>query len=386
MRNQRSSRREFLVQGASAAAGLALVGSGGVRAAAIQAQATSAKATELAAKGAAFLRGRQEENGGWSTSLREPGISALVIAGLLKSKQATAAEPLITKGLGYLEQFVGPEGGLEGAHANYSTCIALMAFHEANAEGRFDVTIKSAQNFLKKIQWDESEDKRPEDPYYGGVGYGSRQSRPDLSNTAFMVEALRETGLPADDPALQKALIFVSRCQDFKSEFNDRPWPQMKNDGGFIYVPPSGEPEGERKKGRPDRLSSYGSMTYAGFKSLVYAGLGKDDPRVKAALGYIGDNYTLEENPGVGQSGLYYYYHIFAKAMNALGEPEFADAQGKRHNWAADLTAALAKRQDANGSWANPADRFMEGDANLVTAFALIALAQTLPSKPKPAA
>ena len=33
----------------------------------------------------------------------------------------------------------------------------------------------------------------------------------------FMIEALRESGLPADDPSLQKAIVFVSRCQNHKS-------------------------------------------------------------------------------------------------------------------------------------------------------------------------
>ena len=40
-------------------------------------------------------------------------------------------------------------------------------------------------------------------------------------------------------------------------------------------------------------------MTYAGLKSMMYAGLGKDDPRVKAAWGWIQKNYTVDENPGL---------------------------------------------------------------------------------------
>ncbi len=45
------------------------------------------------------------------------------------------------------------------------------------------------------------------------------------------------------------------------------------------------------------------------------------------------------------------------------------------HDWKAELVAALAKRQAADGSWVNPADRFMEGDPNLVTSYGLLALA-----------
>ena len=54
-------------------------------------------------------------------------------------------------------------------------------------------------------------------------------------------------------------------------------------------------------------------MTYAGLKSFLYAGVGKDDPRVVAALGWIKRHYTLAENPGQGQSGLFYFYQTFAK-------------------------------------------------------------------------
>ena len=126
-------------------------------------------------------------------------------------------------------------------------------------------------------------------------------------------------------------------------------------------------------------LRSYAGMTYAGLKSMIYAGLTPDDPRVKAAYAYITKHYTLDENPGLGQVGLYYYYQTFAKAMALLGQPTFVDGSGESHDWRAELVAALAKRQEPNGGWVNPADRFMEGDPNLVTAYALLALSCVRP-------
>ena len=115
-----------------------------------------------------------------------------------------------------------------------------MAFQAANKGGRYDRVIKGGQEFLKSTQWDEGEEKGRDSDFYGGAGYGGQNSRPDLSNTSFMMEALRNSGLPADDPALQKALVFVSRCQNLKSEFNDRPWASKVNDGGFIYTAANG--------------------------------------------------------------------------------------------------------------------------------------------------
>jgi squalene-hopene/tetraprenyl-beta-curcumene cyclase len=175
---------------------------------------------------------------------------------------------------------------------------------------------------------------------------------------------------------LKRALVFVSRCQNLKSEFNDQPWAGKVNDGGFIYTPANG---GTSFAGKAEDggLRSYAGMTYAGLKSMIHAGLSPDDPRVKAAREYIRRHYTLDENPGLGQMGLYYYYQTFARALAMLGQPTLIDADGHAHDWRADLVAALAKRQNPDGSWVNPADRFMEGDPNLVTAYALLALAYT---------
>ena len=53
---------------------------------------------------------------------------------------------------------------------------------------------------------------------------------------------------------------------------------------------------------------SYGSMSYAGLLSYIHADLKKDDPRVTAVYEWLSRNFTLDENPGLGASGLYYYY------------------------------------------------------------------------------
>jgi squalene-hopene/tetraprenyl-beta-curcumene cyclase len=50
------------------------------------------------------------------------------------------------------------------------------------------------------------------------------------------------------------------------------------------------------------------------------------------------------------------------------------DADGKSHDWRTDLTAALAKQQNDDGSWANANRQWFENDKNLATSFALLAL------------
>lgn len=121
-------------------------------------------------------------------------------------------------------------------------------------------------------------------------------------------------------------------------------------------------------------------MTYAGLKSMIYAGVGPDDPRVAAALAWLRKHYDVAANPGLGDAGLYYYYHTFAKALDALGEADFLDEDGHKHDWRRELLDELAKRQRPDGSWINENSRWLEGDANLVTGYAMLTLSYLRPA------
>src|SRR5262249_46083964 len=148
----------------------------------------------------------------------------------------------------------------------------------------------------------------------------------------------------------------------------------LTNDGGFFYTPAAGG-DSAAKKADDGGLRSYGSMTYAGLKSMVYAGVGPDDKRVVAAVKWIRKYYSVSENPGMGGTGLYYYYHTFAKALDAMKLDKVADEKGVEHDWRKELGEHLASIQKPNGSWVNSEKRWMEGDPNLSTAFALLSLA-----------
>ena len=193
-------------------------------------------------------------------------------------------------------------------------------------------------------------------------------------------------GVKEDDPAFKKVQVFVSRCQNLKSEHNTLPWAGKINDGSFIYSAAAGgstKTTDDPLDGGKDALPGYGSMTYAGVKSLIYAGVGKDDPRVKAAVGWLKKNYTVEANAGMPTQlagrGLYYYYHTMSKTLEVLGEDEFVDDKGGKHDWRTDLFRAIEKRQKADGSWANETDRWMEGDPALVSGYTLMALSHCKP-------
>ena len=337
------------------------------------------------AKASAHLVDTQQADDGSFAAEVGPAVTALVVTALVRTGTPADA-PAVKKGIDYLLSFRRPDGAIAGKDspvANYESSIAVMALVACNADGRYAREIKELEAFLKGLQWDDGEGKNTADPAHGGAGYG-RKSRPDLSNTAFLIEALKAAGTSADDPAIQKALTFVSRTQNLAGPENTAPFAERNTNpddvGGFYYTPAAGgeSQAGERPEGG---LRSYGSMTYAGLKSMIYAGLTKDDPRVKAAVEWLRRHYTFAENPGMGDAGLYYYFHTAAKTLEALGESPFADAAGKAHDWRAELSDAVLAKQRDDGSWVNANKRFLEDNPVLVTSYALLALEHCLPKK-----
>jgi squalene-hopene/tetraprenyl-beta-curcumene cyclase len=332
-----------------------------------------------------YLKGAQAADGSWSRE-KSPGITGVVLTGILTVGKISPEDPVVTKALGYIESLVNTKAGhIAGKDPkvqlqNYVTSVNVMALRAANQDDRYKKVIGDAAEFLKRLQWDEEEGKGPSDNYFGGAGYDS-QSRPDLSNTQLFLDALVAANIPKDDPAFKRAAIFVSRCQNLKGEHNDQPWASKIDDGSFIYSAAAGGSTKTEKL--PDgAMPGYGSMTYAGIKSLIYCGVSKDDPRVQKAYEWITKHYSVDENPGMPgdhtQWGLYYYYHTMAKCLDLIGVDEVIDANGIHHNWRAEITSALAKRQRPDGSWIN-VNHWLEADPNLVTGYALMALAHCKP-------
>ncbi len=338
-------------------------------------EATSQKYEQMIDKAVGFLATKGQAADGSYNAAAGPAVTALITTGILRHGRSPD-DPVIAKSLKYLEGFVREDGGIhaeETYYKNYETCLAILCFSEANRGGKYDALLKKADEFIKGNQYGAAGEKGPDDFEYGGAGYG-KNKRPDLSNTNFLLDALKATGNEADSEAVQRALIFVSRCQNLESEHNTTPFAAKLNDGGFYYTPAAGGVSQAGNDAAPGGLRSYASMTYAGLKSMIYAGVKPDDPRVKGAIGWLKKNYDLDSNPGMGDAGLYYYYHTFAKALSALGHDKFVDDKGVEHDWRTELIDELAGRQRADGSWVNENSKWLEGDANLVTGYVLLAL------------
>ena len=335
---------------------------------------------KTAERGVRYLLDKGAAADGSYSAQTSPAVTAICVSALLRSGHSPD-EPAIAKSLKYLENFAQSDGGVYkpgSAIQNYETSIAIMCFAEANKDGRYKDLIKTAENYVKSIQWGANELIDQSDMNYGGAGYGRSKTRPDLSNTSFLLDALQAAGAESDDIAVQRALVFVSRCQNLESQYNTTELAKKNPDGGFFYTIAEGGTSmaGDTEDGGK---RSYGSMTYAGLKSMIFCGVKQDDVRVKAAVDWIRKHYDLASNPEMGQAGLYYGYHTLAKALDSLGSDIFKDAKGVEHPWKAELLNELTKRQQEDGSWINSEKRFQEGDPNLVTAYALLALSYCKP-------
>lgn len=352
--------------------------------------AAKEKADTALKAGAKFLLKNQQDDGSWGGKFG-PAVTAMAVKSLVQAGEA-ADSPAVDKAIKFVLASQVKDGKMKGAFAaqelaNYNTAICVSMLVAINKDKKYDDAVKAALDFLRRDQWDENESIDNKDPRYGGFGYGGGQ-RPDMSNTNTTMDALKslvDAGLlKQDDPMFEKVRVFVANSQN-RSESNKVGTFAVGDDGGFIYTPAEsptqGGPQTKVKDGatsRPDgksSLASYGSMTYAGFKSFLYSGLKMDDPRVKDALKWIERNYRLDENPGVGSEGLYYYYHTMARALAASGQATIKDKANVAHDWRAEMIDKLVSLQKTDGSWVNEkAARWEEGNPVLATCFAMLTL------------
>jgi squalene-hopene/tetraprenyl-beta-curcumene cyclase len=351
--------------------------------------AHKATVTKLTDAGVKYLLTQKDDRGGWSMGqdANRPAVTAMVLKVLLQHPDYNASSPVVVKGFKTMMTYRKSDGGFyepKVGLANYTTSIAIMAM-VASGDPQHKSTIDKAVKFLRSQQIGPGDNTPKGDKvkkgegFDGGVSYG-KHGRPDGSNQQMWIQAMSDAGVKADDPAMQRANAFMLRLQNRKESNSADYIQQGPNDGGFIYA--LGESKGGPwRNGRG--LRSYGSLTYAGFKSMLHAGMARNDPRVKAAFKWIGRYWRLDSNPNLpklqSQQGLYYYYQVFAKALRMWGQAEIEDSKGVKHNWRHELIDALGKRIAKDGSWTNKAsERWNEGNPVLATCFAMLALQETL--------
>lgn len=345
------------------------------------------------ARGNAYLKEKQKDEGFWD----DPGLPALTALSLhaaVRDPSLDLSEPLpdyVKKGYQWLLDQQKEDGGIYNRGlATYNTATAVTALVAADRDA-YEPAIVRARNYLISEQWDIGTEGETDNKNDGGIGYGSHDDRTDLSNTYLAIEALAlskkvvQDDRFGDQPELDwdAAVTFLSRCQNLE-ETNDQEWASNdpQNKGGFIYTPGSSKAGEQELEDGTTALRSYGSLSYGGLLSLIYAELGPDDPRVKAVKEWIGKNYTMEENPAMGLEGLYYYYQAMSKALSAAGIDKLELESGEAADWRNDLASTLLTRQREDGSWVNSNGRWMESNPVLVTAYTVMALEQVYHSIP----
>jgi len=319
-------------------------------------------------KGAAYLRSQQRPDGTFDD---HPGVTGMAATALLKQTGVPREQSLQTVGktLDFLASLAKPDGGIyEKIIPHYITAVSVQAL-VAGGRAADKPTIERARRYLADHLLDEGEGITKDNKFYGGMGYGgtSNGGIADIISLELSLRAMKEAELPADDPAWQKAIQFLQRTQNHK-ETNDQPW--SGTDGGFVYYPGYSQVQGT--------TTSYGAGTYAGLLSYAWANLQPNDRRVQNAMRWIREHYTVDENPGIGDKALYYYYMVFAKALKTVGEDTIVDPKGLAHNWREDLARKLISVQAPEGYWVNKNPAEMQGNRVLVTTFSMLAIESIL--------
>ena len=334
--------------------------------------------------GLRWLKTQQKDGGYWSME-EHPALTALVLTAFMhepSGRMKSENPEFLKKGYDYLLRCAQPDGGIyRDGLSNYNTSVSLTALLLWD-----DPEVEPVLMHARDIDVGQQAESLDNPALNGGIGYGpggTNRQHPDLSNTLMSLEALhrsrhlveRDTPEKSEDLDWEAAIAFVQRCQNLPSH-NRAEWvsDDEADKGGFVYFP-GHSMAGERKlaDGRT-ALRSYGSMSYAGLLSYIYADLEKDDPRVTAVVDWLNRNYTLEENPGMGAEGLYYYFHLLAKGLATYGAKELKLAEGTTVDWRTDLAKRLIDLQKSAGFWVNESGRWWEKDPVLVTAYSVLAL------------
>ena len=345
--------------------------------AAIVAASFADAAVEAAiAKGARFLLSSQNPEGYWSDK-QMPALTALPVWALSQLGSATPemaalseeAQSPAARGVAYVLStqrddggFYVPKPGRGGSGlGNYNTSVCLSALF---VSGKVP-----AAPLLKAREYIASSQLTGDDTMAGGFGYDrlSRRRYADLSNTSYALDAMKRTAsleeLRTDSQRIDvdwdKALAFVENLVNSEG-------PQA---GGAAYNERTPQAGTHTNANGRVALRAYGSMTYAAVLSMCHANLDRGDPRVRQSLEYCRNSWSLDENPGMGSQGLYYFYDILARALTAAAVDKIGE-----HDWKAELAAKIVSLQRPDGSWFNENNRFWEGDPVLCTSFALLAL------------
>lgn len=354
-------------------------------------------------RGLDWLAAQQSEQGGWSDPAY-PALTALPLWAFARGAHTNQTDIVqkavdcilaycVDGGLyeGAIYQVVAGEKG--GGLPNYNTAICASALAEIN-DPRLVPVILKARRFLARSQYLGDKDSL----FRGGMGYdpASQRAYADLSNSYLAYEAMWRTARFEDmrqgeAPVKldwKAAVGFVEQCHN-DSDVNSLSWasddPGEK--GGFAYRPDEYRKDaGAYEQNGVVKFRSMPGMSYAGLLSYIYAGVDRDDPRVRTTVAWIRGNWNLHvanRNPELAgkpeqKEGLFYMYNVMTKGLAAYGRDVLPLADGSTINWRNEIIRVLLDAQRDDGQWINENGRYWESNPVLVTSYSLLALQTAL--------
>ena len=332
-------------------------------------------------RAAAFLWKQQAEDGGWHShtyGLLRSGqsLTPFVLDALLQAPSTVYPTPQIKidQALAFIRSQTGKDGALGMSdptipdYPNYSTALAVHAIASARRPG-WESQVGLMVAYLRTQQFTTQNGWRTKDPAYGAWGMGGGRRTPpdtghvDLSMSRYVIEAFRAAGVPASDPALKSARIFVERCQNYDPNKPD------DLDGGFFFSTTEFDTNKAGHDGKHYR--SYGTTTADGILALIATGASPTDPRVAAASRWLTAHHNGIRTPGFTGEAYQRWIQGLAFYYSAASDAAFHAVQKGPAPGVADDLLPL---QRPDGSWANTENLVKEDDPLIATGFAVRAL------------
>lgn len=343
---------------------------------------STSKETEAALnRGLDWLAAQQKEDGAWSEA-SFPALTALPLWAFSMSNHPKKAE-VTAKAAKFILGNVQADGGIYrkipgkgGGLSNYNTALCMIALHSLN-DPQYTPIVLKARKFVAAGQ------HFGDDRYEGGMGYDRESGRDytDLSDSVIAYESMRLTQSAEDLRDKSEAHVDLdwAAAVRYLDRLQNKPSTGAENAGGFAYRPDESKAGTTTNKEGIVVFRSYGSMTYAGLLSLIYADVNKNDPRVQSAFDWAAKHWTLDENPGMGDQGLYYFYGVLSKALAAYGRDAIPAKDQSQIMWREALVKKLVGLQKVDsktghGYWVNTNNRFWEANDVLVTSYTVLAL------------
>lgn len=204
---------------------------------------------------------------------------------------------------------------------------------------------RATRALLKAQQGDGSwMDRREDDPHVIGT-------------TSIAVLALLRSGMKADDPEIRRGLDWL-RQQD----------PILTKEISLMI---------QALVAAGDRERDIERLTAQGDSAKGDRGERPTKKPIEDACGWLGEQFSVERNPGGGPHWILYYLDVLAQSGRITDRQFFVDRLGRRHDWFAEGATFLLRNQNSSdGTW-----RDFDTGPVVSTSFALLFLSRARAKK-----